>query len=209
MIETIIADDNLYIQKHFSNLFEKDPRFHIAGIYRDAFEAEKACRENKIDLVLMDVQTLHNHSGLAAGKRIKEACPQTKVVIVTSLVDPDILAQAKHNCADSLWYKDHGDEDIMQVIEETLAGGHKFPETSPDVELKDTLSSKLTPRQIEILRRYVYGLTYDEIAAELKLTNVGVRWNLDKMVEICGYKNKHELLAAAIESKLIVTSLED
>lgn len=46
-------------------------------------------------------------------------------------------------------------------------------------------------------------------AAELKLTNVGVRWNLDKMVETCGYKNKHELLAAAIESKLIVTSLEE
>ncbi|MGN0455723.1 MAG: response regulator [Acutalibacteraceae bacterium] len=209
MIEMIIVDDNLYVQTHFSNLFEKDPRFHIAGIYRDAFEAEKACRKNKIDLVLMDVQTLHNHSGLAAGKRIKESCPDTKVIVVTSLVDPDVLAQARRGCADSLWYKDHGDEDIMKVIDKTLAGGHSFPDTSPEVEMKDALSSKLSPRQIEILRRYVHGMTYDEIAAELKLTNVGVRWNLDKMVETCGYKNKHELLAAAIESKLIVTSLEE
>lgn len=209
MIETIIVDDNRYVQNHFSNMFEKDPRFHIAAIYSDAFEAEKACRKSVIDLVLMDVQTLHNHSGIAAGKRIKETCPNTKVVIITSLVDPDILAQAKRGCADSLWYKDHGDEDIMQVVEDTLKGVRRFPEISPEVELKDAMSSKLTPRQIEILRRYVYGMTYDEIAAELKLTNAGVRWNLDKMVEICGYKNKHELLAAAIESKLIVTSLED
>ncbi|MGN0164551.1 MAG: response regulator [Lachnospiraceae bacterium] len=209
MIETILVDDNLYVQTHFSNLLEKDPRIHIAGIYRDAFEAEKVCTETKIDLVLMDVQTLHNHSGLAAGKRIKAACPYTKVIVVTSLVDPDVLAQARRGCADSLWYKDHGDEEIMKVIEETLNGGHCFPDTSPEVEMKDALSSKLTPRQIEILRSYVYGMTYDEIAAELKLTNVGVRWNLDKMVETCGYKNKHELLAAAIENKLIVTSLKE
>lgn len=209
MIETILVDDNLYVQTHFSNLFEKDPRFHIAGIYRDAFEAEKACRETKIDLVLMDVQTLHNHSGLAAGKRIKESRPNTKVVIMTSLVDPEVLSKAKSGCADSLWYKDHGDEEIMKVIDKTLDGGHCFPDTSPEVEMKDALSSRLSPRQIEILRRYVYGMTYNEIAEELNLTNVGVRWNLDKMVEICGYKNKHELLAAAIESKLIVTSLEE
>lgn len=209
MINTIIVDDNLYVQKHFGNMFEANPRFHIAGIYRDAFEAEKACKAEKIDLVLMDVQTLHNHSGLAAGKRIKAACPWTKVVVVTSLVDPEILAKARRGCADSLWYKDHGDKDIMEVIEETLAGGHRFPETAPDVELKDTFSSKITPRQLEILRRFVIGMTYDEIAADLKLTKNGVRWNLDKIVESCGYKNKHELLAAAIESKLIVTTLED
>lgn len=209
MINTIIVDDNLYVQNHFSNMFEADPRFHIAGIYRDAFDAEKACKAEKIDLVLMDVQTLHNHSGLAAGERIKASCPWTKVVIVTSLVDPEILAKAKRGCADSLWYKDHGDKDIIKVIEETLAGGRVFPAISPDVELKNILSSKISPRQIEILRRFVIGMTYDEIAADLNITNVGVRWNLDKMVEICGFNNKHELLAAAIESKLIVTSLED
>lgn len=209
MIETIIVDDNFYVQKHFTNMFESDERFHIAGIYPDAFDAEKACLKQKIDLVLMDVQTLHNHSGLAAGKRIREACPHTKVVAVTSLVDPDILAEAKRGGADSLWYKDHGDEDIMRVIEDTLAGKRVFPDSSPDVELKNALSSKLTPRQIEILRRYVYGYTYEEIAEELNLTSRGVRWNLDNMVEICGFKNKHELFAAAVDSKLIVAPLEE
>lgn len=209
MIETIIVDDNFYVQKHFTNMFESDERFHIAGIYPDAFDAEKACLKQKIDLVLMDVQTLHNHSGLAAGKRIREACPHTKVVAVTSLVDPDILTEAKRGGADSLWYKDHGDEDILRVIEDTLAGKRVFPDSSPDVELKNALSSKLTPRQIEILRRYVYGYTYEEIAEELNLTYQGVRWNLDKMVETCGFKNKHELFAAAVDSKLIVSPLEE
>lgn len=209
MIRTLIVDDNLYIQKHFSNMLGNDPRFQICGIYRDAFEAEKTCRKEKIDLVLMDVQTLHNHSGLAASARIKAAGTGTKVIMITSLVDPEVLTKAKRGCADSLWYKDHGDREILDVIEETMAGGHVFPETSPDVEMKDAFSSKLSPRQLEILRRYVIGMTYDEIAADLGISNVGVHWNLDKMMELCGFKNKHELLAAAIESKLIVTTLQD
>lgn len=60
-----------------------------------------------------------------------------------------------------------------------------------------------------ILRRYVMGMTYDEIAEELKITPSGVRWNLDQIVEKCGFANKNELLTAAIESKLIVTTLKD
>lgn len=205
----VIVEDNLYVQKHFTAMLSADERFQIVGSFRDAFEAEKMCREQKIDLVLMDVQTLHNHSGLSAGRRIKAACPKTKVLIVTSLVDPDVLAKAKQGCADSLWYKDHGDEDVMEIIERTLAGESVFPDTSPDVEMKQIVSSQITPRQLEILRRFVMGMTYDEIAADMKLTKNGVRWNLDRMVENGGFKNKHELLAAAIESKLIVTTLEE
>ena len=59
----------------------------------------------------MDVQTQHKHSGLAAAKRIKKAFPNIKIVIVTSLVDPQVLERAKTGAADSLWYKDHGTEE--------------------------------------------------------------------------------------------------
>ena len=45
-------------------------------------------REGSVQLVLMDVQTQHKHSGLAAAERIKKAFQQIKIVIVTSLVDP-------------------------------------------------------------------------------------------------------------------------
>ncbi|MGN0379652.1 MAG: response regulator [Butyrivibrio sp.] len=209
MINTIIVEDNIYVQNHFVTMLSADPRFKVMGVFRDAFEAEKACREHSINLVLMDVQTLHNHSGLAAGERIRSACPGTRVVVVTSLVDPQILEKAKRGCADSLWYKDYGDGDIMNVIERTLSGERVFPDTAPAVEMKDVTSAEITPRQLEILRRFVMGMTYDEIAAELKLTKNGVRWNLDHIVETCGFQNKHELLAAVIEKKLIVTTLEE
>ena len=59
-------------------------------------------------------------------KHIREAYPNIKVLIVTSLVDPEVLRQARRGCADSLWYKDHGTDAIMDVIRRTMAGSRSF-----------------------------------------------------------------------------------
>lgn len=208
MYKVIVVEDNLFMQKHLKDIFSFDGRFSVIGSYRDSREAEQAVRENDVDLVLMDVQTLHNHSGLDSGERIKKIKKDVKVVIVTSLIDPEVLAKAKAGAADSLWYKDHGDADIMDVVIRTMNGENVFPDTSPNVELNNMFSSDISPRQMEILRLFVKGMTYDEIAAKLGISKNGVRWNLDKIVENGGFENKHELLAAVIENKLIVTTLK-
>ena len=147
MINIIIVEDDKYIQEHFVKLFTADERFHLVGAVRDAFEAENLCSK-EIDLVLMDVQTLHRHSGFAAGKRIKEKWPDIKVVIMTSLVDPEVLSKAKTGCADGLCYKDHGDDEVMAVIERVLSGERSFPDETPPVELEDILSSDIKPIQL-------------------------------------------------------------
>ena len=208
MIQTIIVEDNLFMQKHLAGMLAQDARFSVIASLRDAFEAEAILKTQTVDLVLMDVQTLHNHSGLAAGARLR-ANGHTKVVAVTSLIDPQVLEKAKAGACDSLWYKDHGEEDLMQVILRTLAGEKVFPDQSPAVELNNMFSSDISPRQMDILRRFVKGMTYEEIAADLKLSKNGVRWNLDQIVEKGGFANKHELLAAVIENKLVVTTLEE
>ena len=115
MINTILVEDDLYIQKHFVDRLAADGEFHLVGVFRDAFEAEKHC-DATVKLVLMDVQTQHKHSGLAAAKRIKKAFPQIKIVVATSLVDPEVLQRAKMGAADSLWYKDGDEGTLMQVV---------------------------------------------------------------------------------------------
>lgn len=209
MISALIVEDNIYMQNHLSGMLSRDGRFEIEALLKDAFEAEGICKNKNIDLVLMDVQTLHNHSGLVAAERIKAISPPTKIIIVTSLIDPDVLAEAKRNGVDSLWYKDHGEKELMEVIEDTLAGNSIFPDSSPSVELNEMFSGDISPRQMAILRRFVMGMTYDEIAKDIGLTKNGVRWNIDQIVEKGGFSNKHELLAALIENKVIVTSLKD
>ena len=57
MINTILVEDDLYIQKHFAERLKSNEIFRLVGVYRDAFEAEKNCNCS-IQLILMDVQTL-------------------------------------------------------------------------------------------------------------------------------------------------------
>ncbi len=208
MINTILVEDDSYMQKHFSAILGSDERFSVAGTFRDAFEVESRCGTD-IDLVLMDVLTLHKHSGLAAGKRIKERYPHIKIVIITSLIDPNVLSEAKRGAADSLWYKDHGTEELLDVIIRTMNGERIFPGSSPSVEMKNMLSGDISPIQIEILRHYICGFTYREIADKFALSVSGVRWNISDMIEKGGFNNKEELIATAIENKLVVTTLQD
>ncbi len=209
MINTLLVEDDLYIQRHFVERFSEEEDIRIVAAVRDAFEAEGLCGQGGIDLVLMDVLTLHKHSGLAAGKRIREAYPNIKVLIVTSLVDPEVLQQARRGCADSLWYKDHGTDAIMDVIRRTMAGERVIPGFSPSVEMKRCMSEDFTPAQIEILRAFIKGYTYREIAEKFNLSVSGVRYNIAEMVRIGGFKNKEELTTVAIENKLVVTTLDD
>ena len=209
MIKTVIVEDNLTIQKYLSDILAEDGRFEVAALYRDAFEAEAFCRGGGADLVLMDVQTLHNHSGLSIGERLRSSGCGAKVVAVTSLVDPEVMERAKNGAADSLWYKDHGSAELLDVIDRTLAGERVFPDSSPSVELKDMLSGELTNRQMDVLRCFVKGMTYDEIAEKLYLSKSGVRKVIERVMEKGGFENKWELMIALVENKLIVTSLLD
>lgn len=204
MINTILVEDDLYIQKHFVDRLAADGEFHLVGVFRDAFEAEKHC-DATVKLVLMDVQTHHKHSGLAAAERIKKVFPQIKIVVATSLVDPEVLQRAKMGAADSLWYKDHGTEELISVVKRTLAGEKVFPDTAPAIEMSDVFS----PRQLDILRLYIKGFTYQEIADKLGISKNGVRWNLDDMVEKSGFESREALVATAIENKLMVVTLKD
>ena len=144
MINTILVEDDLYIQKHFVDRLAAGGEFHLVGVFRDAFEAEKHC-DATVKLVLMDVQTQHKHSGLAAAERIKKAFPQIKIVVATSLVDPEVLQRAKMGAADSLWYKDHGTEELMSVVKRTLAGEKVFPDIAPSIEMEGAAVPSAAP----------------------------------------------------------------
>ena len=208
MVRILIVEDQKIMQKYFEYIIMQEPEFRHVQTVSDAREAVKICDYSVIDLVIMDVQTFHNHDGLSAGKVIREKYPYTKVLIVTSLIDPKVLERAKSGCADSLWYKDHGEEEIRSVIYRTLNGEHVFPDVAPEVELNWITSGDISPRQLEMLRLYIHGMSYSEIAREMKCSTSGVRWNFQEMIARAGYSCKEDLIAAALESKLIVTTLK-
>lgn len=203
--KVLVVEDNKYMLEFFSELIKKDGRFELVGALRDAAQADCFCRVNIVDLVLMDVQTLHSHSGLAAAESIKKRNPLIKIIIVTSLVDSLILKKARSVWADSLWYKDHGESEILSVIEKTLSGEHIFPDKSPNVEIGESWSDELSETQKNILRLYIRGNSYAAIGKKLFIEEPTVKYHMNQMIKKCGFNTKQELIAAAIESTAITT----
>lgn len=144
-IRVLLVEDQKIMQKYFASMVQGDERFLLVDVLNDGEKAVSYCNHTVVDLVLMDVQTFQNHDGLLAAETIKKQHPAVKVIVITSLVDPEILARAKERGADSLWYKDHGQEEIMEVIDRTLEGKHVFPDKAPAVELKWMKSDEISP----------------------------------------------------------------
>src|SRR5699024_2770630 len=81
-----------------------------------------------IDLVLMDVCTLNDESGLEATSRIKRDSPSTKVIVMTSMPEYTFPEKARLAGADSFWYKDYGNSGLSDVVRRTLADESVWPE---------------------------------------------------------------------------------
>ena len=209
MIRVMIVEDQKLVRSLLESYIQNEDGYQLAVSIPGAAEAPILCDTEDIDLVLMDVQTEHRENGLAAAKKMREAHPEIKIVVATSLIDTQVLARAKAVGADSLWYKDHGTEELMSVVKRTLAGEKVFPDTAPAIEMEGTMSDVFSPRQLDILRLYIKGFTYQEIADKLGISKNGVRWNLDDMVEKSGFESREALVATAIENKLMVITLKD
>ena len=87
-----------------------------------------ACAGRNIDLVLMDVCTLNDESGLEATSRIKRDSPSTKVIVMTSMPEYTFPEKARLAGADSFWYKDYGNSGLSDVVRRTLADESVWPE---------------------------------------------------------------------------------
>lgn len=205
MISTLIVEDNKITCDYFEEMIKKSARFSLAGSIKDAAQAEMFCRAVKVDLILMDVQTLHGNSGISAAEKIKKRQPHIKIVIVTSLVDSEVLLSARRSGADSLWYKDHSEEELLGVMQRTVIGEHIFPDKSPRVEIGNAWSDELSETQKNILRLYIKGNSYAAIGKMLYIEETTVKYHMNQMIKKCGFKSKQQLIAAAIDSTIITT----
>lgn len=102
--------------------------------------APEFCRQQPVDLILMDVQTENRENGLSAAAQIK-------IIIVTSLLDAEVLRQAKLLGTDSLWYKDGSQEKLMEIVRRTLAGEHIFPDAPPVTQIGTAKTASLQKRK--------------------------------------------------------------
>lgn len=204
MKKVLIVEDQALARSYLISCVEKCADCEVACALTCAETAPQKCDEGDIALVLMDICTERDSDGLAAAEKIKKRHPSIKVVMVTSMLEGRFLDRAKQIGADSFWYKDAPSEDLVSVIEGTLAGKAYWPDSTPHVQLGRALSCDLSDQELETLRLLCEGNSNAEIAEKLNIAESSVSTYINRMLTKTGYESRNRLVIAAVSKRLIV-----
>ena len=84
MINVLIVEDDPMARQLLEIYINASEKYNHIQSAESAALAEFCCRTNKVDVILMDVCTAMNASGLDAAEKIKKSFPDTKIIIITS-----------------------------------------------------------------------------------------------------------------------------
>ena len=206
MTRVLIVEDQKMAQENMEAIIGSGENYTLAGTIANAADAELFCMHRPIDLILMDVCTAHDESGIEAAAVIKKKFPKIKIIIVTSMAEHTFIEKAKEAGADSFWYKDASHGELLTVMDRTMAGGHIFPEKTPEVRLGLTTSYELTQAELNVIRALMQSTGDEDAANMMGCTKANIRWHLNKVLEKTGYRTRMELLIAVAQKNLIIVT---
>lgn len=115
MINVMIVEDDPMAQKLLEIFVSENSSYQVAHTIESAAMAEFYCMTHEIDLILMDVCTAMNVSGLEAAEKIKSRFPNIKIIIITSQPECSFIDRARAAGVESFWYKTASAEEILAV----------------------------------------------------------------------------------------------
>ena len=206
MTNVLIVEDQKMAQENMEAIIKTNENYTLAGIIPNAADAELFCMRGGVDLILMDVCTARDESGIEACAVIKKKFPKIKVIVVTSMAEHTFIEKAKAARADSFWYKDASRGELISVMDRTMAGERIFPDKTPEVKLGLTTSYELTQSELDVLRALMQSTSDEDAANMLGCTKANIRWHLGKILDKTGYRTRMELLIAVAQKNLIIVT---
>ena len=203
-IKVVIADDQ-YVARGFFEMYVKmSSEYELSASLATAEQAVNFCRENDVDLVIMDVLMKRGLDGLTCAETIKNNHPKIRVILATSTAEYQWIEKAKQARIDSFWFKEYDECSLLEVMDRTMRGESVYPGEAPDPEVGDTSRSGLTDRELEILRELTTNRSNEEIAEKLGISLNTVKRHVQNMLTKTGYTNRLELAVNAKALGLVV-----
>ncbi len=193
----LIVEDQNIPRELFKIYIDSSDEFELLFSIPNASAALSICQNNQVDLILMDVMTDLNQSGLVAAEDIKKQFPNIKIIIVTSMPEYSWLSRARKIGVDSFWYKDGQKNGLFDVMKRTMDGEHIYPDKTPLIHIGNTTNHDFTERELDVLKELATGDTNTEIAKRLFISVATVKSHIQHLMEKTGFKTRTELVSEA------------
>ena len=189
MTNILLMEDSKISREAIAQRINLSQEFLLIAAIENAANAEIACLGGGIDLILMDVCTADDESGLKAAAKIKKHYPSIKVVIMTSMPEYSFLRKAKEAHCDGFWYKEYGDADVLDICARVMQGEAVWPASVPAIQVGYMTSDEFTPRELDVLHALAQGLSYEEISDVLCISTNTVKYHIKNLLQEPASKN--------------------
>lgn len=204
MTKVLIVDDSRVSREAFERTLSADPGYLVVAAIENAANAEIACMSDQIDLILMDVCTADDESGIRAAGKIKKNYPNTKVIVMTSMPEYSFIQKAKDSGSDSFWYKEYGETSLLEICNRTVKGERVWPDALPVIMIGLARSDEFTERELEVIRELAQGSRYEDITEALHISMNTVKYHVKNILLKTGFKTTLQLVAEVVEKRLIL-----
>ncbi|MFZ1755189.1 MAG: response regulator transcription factor [Caldilineaceae bacterium] len=189
MIRVLIVDDHAIVRKGIRALLSESGGFEIVGEVADGQEAVVAAAESQPDVILMDL-LMPGMDGIEATRRITEKRPDARILVLTSFAADNKLFPAIKAGALGYLLKDSSPEDLLRAIRQVHRGEPALHPTIARKLLQEIAQpvdlppapEALTARELAVLRLIAQGLSNQEIADQLMVSEPTVRTHVSRVL---------------------------
>lgn len=207
-LRILLVEDDPVMQLGLEQFFEDYPQFTIVGQAADGYTGIAAAHQLQPDLILMDIG-LPQLDGIAATQRIRAELPQIRIVMLTSHTADHEMMAALSSGADAYCVKGTSLDQLEVAIASAQEGAiYLDPQIARRVlsHLKPAPSepkSRLSARELDVLRLIVEGKSNPEIAAALYLSLSTVKCHVRSIMDKLVVDDRVQAAVVALRSGLV------
>jgi NarL family two-component system response regulator LiaR len=203
----VIVDDHRVVRSGLSAFLAASDDLELVGEASDGRQAVELCQRLRPDVVLMDL-VMPGMDGAAATKAIRERCPETQVVALTSFKEDELVTGALQAGAIGYLLKNVSADELARAIRAAKAGHPTLATEAAQALIGSARQPRppghdLTAREREVLTLMVRGLSNPAIADRLIVGRSTVKFHVSSILGKLGAATRTEAVATALQHRLV------
>lgn len=193
----MVVDDHPAFRAGLTALLDSEPDLKVIAEASKGREAIEMFRQEKPDIVLMDLR-LPDLSGVEAIMAIRAEFPEARVIVVTTYDRDEDIYRAIESGAQSYLLKDMSTQEIVENIRAVYNGKHPLPAHVAERLASRLKRPELNQREVEILQMLVRGRSNKEIAASLFVADDTIKFHLKSLFSKLSVQSRSEAAVRAV-----------